>query len=99
MVVGQLAIRKDSSIEMSYLLARALVDWSYRGRGIGRRLIAAMERSLEGNRIHAYCALSDAEFVRFLANTGFSLSGYLKGMRESDTRLFFGKVAQAAKDK
>ena len=97
-VVGQLAIRKDASIEMSYLLARVLVDRHFRRGGIGRRLMAAMEQSLEGNRIHAYCSLSDGEFLRFLVSSGFALSGYVKGLKEIETRLFFAKVAQAAQD-
>ena len=94
-LIGQLAIRKDPSIEMSYLLARFLIDRRYRRQGLGRRLLAAMERSLDGNRIHAYCALSDLDFLSFLVNAGFVLSGYVKGRDESDTRLFFGKIAGA----
>ena len=94
-LIGQLAIRKDPSIEMSYLLARFLIDRRHRRQGLGRQLLAAMERSLDGNRIHAYCALSDLDFLSFLVNAGFVLSGYVKGRDESDTRLFFGKIAAA----
>jgi GNAT superfamily N-acetyltransferase len=94
-LIGQLAIRKDPTIEMSYLLARLLVDRRYRRIGLGRRLIAAMERSLDGNRVHAYSGISDSTYLQFLVHTGFVLSGYLKGSGERDTRLFFGKVAQA----
>ena len=94
-LIGQLAIRKDPSIEMSYLLARFVIDRRYRRQGLGRRLLAAMERSLDGNRIHAYCALPDLEFLSFLISAGFVLSGYVKGRDEGDTRLFFGKVAAA----
>ena len=94
-LIGQLAIRKDPSIEMSYLLARFVIDRRYRRQGLGRRLLATMERSLDGNRIHAYCALSDLDFLSFLANAGFELSGYVKGRDERDTRLFFGKIAGA----
>ena len=94
-LIGQLAIRKDPSIEMSYLLARFLIDRLYRRQGLGRLLLAAMERSLDGNRIHAYCALSDPDFVSFLVNAGFVLSGYVKGRDEHDTRLLFAKLATA----
>jgi GNAT superfamily N-acetyltransferase len=94
-LIGQLAIRKDPSIEMSYLLARFLIDRRHRRQGLGRQLLAAMERSLDGNRVHAYCALSDLDFLSFLVNAGFVLSGYVKGRDESDTRLFFGKIAAA----
>ncbi|MEI9982210.1 MAG: GNAT family N-acetyltransferase [Aliidongia sp.] len=95
-IIGQLSIRKDPSIEMSYLLARLMVDRRYRRCGLGSRLVAAMEQSLEGNRIHAYCAISDSECLKFLVYAGFALSGYVKGRHEADTRLFFGKIAQAA---
>jgi GNAT superfamily N-acetyltransferase len=95
-IIGHLAIRKDPSIEMSYLLARLLVERRYRRLGLARRLLAAMERSLDGNRIHAYCAVSDPEFLKFLIDAGFTLSGYVKGRDERETRLFFGKTAAAA---
>lgn len=96
LLVGQLAIRKDPSIENSYLLARVLVDRRYRRIGFGRRLVEAMEQSLDGNRIHAYSAISDSAYVQFLVRVGFALSGYLKSRSEKDTRLFFGKAAQMA---
>jgi GNAT superfamily N-acetyltransferase len=95
-IVGQLAIRKDPSVDMAYLLARLLVDRRYRRLGLGQRLLAAMERSLEGNRIHAYCPVSDPEFLKFLIDADFVLSGYVKGRDERETRLFFGKVASTA---
>jgi GNAT superfamily N-acetyltransferase len=93
-IIGQLAIRKDPSIELSYLLARIGVDRRYRRLGLGSRLVAAMERSLDGNRVHAYCGITDSEFLNFLVHADFALSGYVKGGPESDTRLFFGKVAE-----
>jgi len=95
-IVGQLAIRKDPSVDMAYLVARLLVDRRYRRLGLGQRLLAAMERSLDGNRIHAYCPVSDPEFLKFLIDADFVLSGYVKGREERETRLFFGKVASAA---
>lgn len=94
-IVGQLAIRKDPSVDMAYLVARLLVDRRFRRLGLGRRLLAAMERSLEGNRIHAYCPVSDPEFLKFLIEADFVLSGYVKGRDERETRLFFGKLASA----
>jgi GNAT superfamily N-acetyltransferase len=94
-IVGQLAIRKDPSIDMSYLLARLLVDRRYRRLGLGRRLLAAVEASLDGNQIHAYCVVSDPGFIKFLIDAGFALSGYVKGPDERETRLFFSKTAVA----
>jgi GNAT superfamily N-acetyltransferase len=96
LLVGQLAIRKDPSIENSYLLARVLVDRRYRRLGFGRRLVTAMERSLEGNRIHTTASIADSTALQFLVRVGFALSGYLKGRSEKETRLFFGKVAPPA---
>jgi len=94
-LIGQLAIRKDPMIDMSYLLARLLVDRRYRRLGLGRRLLAAMEASLEGNQIHAFCTVSDPDFTKFLIDAGFALSGYVKGPDEHETRLFFDKIAVA----
>jgi GNAT superfamily N-acetyltransferase len=96
-LVGQLAIRKDPSIEMSYSLGRLLVDRRYRRQGLGAELIAAMEQSLDGNRIYTYCSISDLDYLLFLVGVGFALSGYIKGRHEQDTRLFFGKTAQASR--
>ena len=83
---------------MSYLLARLLVDRRYRRLGLGRRLLAAMEASLDGNRIHAFCPVSDPDFTKFLIDAGFAPSGYVKGTDERETRLFFDKLAVAARD-
>lgn len=94
-IVGQLAIGKDPTSEMSYLVTRLAVDRHFRGRGFAKRLLSAMERSFEGNLIEAYCAVSEPEMLKFLISAGFALSGYVRGRRDSEARLFFEKTAGA----
>ena len=94
-IVGQLAIGKDPTSEMSYLVTRLAVDRRFRRLGFGRRLLAAMERSFDGNLIQVYCAVSDPDYIKFLLSAGFTLSGYVRGRHDTEARLFFGKIAAA----
>ena len=95
-IIGQLAIGKDPTSEMSYLLTRLAVDRHVRGRGFAKRLLSAMERSFDGNLVQAYCAVSEPEVLKFLISAGFALSGYVRGRRDSEARLFFEKTAASA---
>jgi GNAT superfamily N-acetyltransferase len=94
-IIGQLAIGKDPTSEMSYHVTRLAIDRRFRRLGFGRRLLAAMERSFDGNLIQVHCAVSDPEYIRFLLNAGFALSGYVRGRQDGEARLFFGKIAAA----
>jgi GNAT superfamily N-acetyltransferase len=74
-VAGIVVVRRDQAIEVRYLAVLP----SFRGRGVGRRLVAALADVVNAAELTAE---ADADTVGFFQTCGFATAAHARGGRE-----------------